>query len=45
MIPLLSAGAVSILVAGFGTPILLRWLIRWRIGQQIRVDGPAHHSL
>ena len=45
MIPLLSAGAVSILVAGFGTPILLRWLIRWRIGQQIRVDGPAHHTL
>jgi phospho-N-acetylmuramoyl-pentapeptide-transferase len=44
MIPLLSAGAVSILVAGFGTPILLRWLIRWRIGQQIRVDGPAHHT-
>jgi len=45
MIPLLSAGAVSILVAGFGTPILLRWLIRWRIGQQIRVDGPAHHTV
>jgi phospho-N-acetylmuramoyl-pentapeptide-transferase len=45
MIPLLSAGAVSILVAGFGTPILLRWLVRWRIGQQIRVDGPAHHTV
>jgi phospho-N-acetylmuramoyl-pentapeptide-transferase len=45
MIPLLSAGAVSILVAGFGTPMLLRWLIRWRIGQQIRVDGPAHHTV
>jgi len=45
MIPLLSAGAVSILVAAFGTPILLRWLIRWRIGQQIRVDGPAHHTV
>jgi len=23
----------------------LRWLIRWRIGQQIRVDGPAHHTV
>ncbi len=45
MIPLLSAGAVSILVAGFGTPILLRWLVRWRIGQQIRIDGPAHHTV
>src|SRR5271165_5302560 len=45
MIPLLSAGAVSILVAGFGTPILLRWLIRWRIGQHIRIDGPAHHTV
>ncbi|MGD1011046.1 MAG: phospho-N-acetylmuramoyl-pentapeptide-transferase [Acidimicrobiales bacterium] len=45
MIPLLSAGALSLLVAGFGTPILLRWLIRWRIGQQIRADGPAHHTL
>jgi len=44
MIPLLSAGAVSILVAGFGTPILLRWLVRWRIGQHIRVEGPAHHT-
>jgi phospho-N-acetylmuramoyl-pentapeptide-transferase len=45
MIPLLSAGAVAVLVSGFGTPMLLRWLVRWRIGQQIRVDGPAHHTL
>ena len=45
VIPLLSPAPCRILVAGFGTPILLRWLVRWRIGQQIRVDGPAHHTV
>ncbi|MGH9303896.1 MAG: phospho-N-acetylmuramoyl-pentapeptide-transferase, partial [Acidimicrobiales bacterium] len=44
MISLFTAGGVAILVAGFGTPILLRWLIRWRIGQHVREDGPAGHA-
>ncbi|HEV8063823.1 MAG TPA: phospho-N-acetylmuramoyl-pentapeptide-transferase [Acidimicrobiales bacterium] len=43
MISLFTAGGVAILVAGFGTPLLLRWLIKWRIGQQVRDDGPAGH--
>jgi phospho-N-acetylmuramoyl-pentapeptide-transferase len=44
VISLFTAGGVAILVAGFGTPLLLRWLIRWRIGQQVREDGPAQHA-
>lgn len=44
MISLLTSGGIAILIAGFGTPILLRWLIRWRIGQHIRDDGPAQHA-
>jgi phospho-N-acetylmuramoyl-pentapeptide-transferase len=44
MISLFTAGGVAILVAGFGTPMLLRWLVRWRIGQQVREDGPAQHA-
>ncbi|MFZ0171160.1 MAG: phospho-N-acetylmuramoyl-pentapeptide-transferase [Acidimicrobiales bacterium] len=44
MISLFTAGGVAILVAGFGTPLLLRWLIRWRIGQHVRTDGPAQHA-
>ena len=44
VIAIFTAGGVAILVAGFGTPILLRWLTRRRIGQQIREDGPARHA-
>ena len=44
MISLFTAGGVAILVAVFGTPLLLRGLIRWRIGQQVRDDGPAQHA-
>ena len=44
MISIFTSGGVAILVAGFGTPILLRWLVRWRIGQHIRSDGPAQHA-
>jgi phospho-N-acetylmuramoyl-pentapeptide-transferase len=44
VISLFTAGAVAILVAGFGTPLLLRWLIKWRIGQHVRDDGPARHA-
>ncbi|MGH9296632.1 MAG: phospho-N-acetylmuramoyl-pentapeptide-transferase, partial [Acidimicrobiales bacterium] len=44
MISMFTAGGVAILVAGFGTPLLLRWLVKWRIGQHIREDGPAQHA-
>jgi phospho-N-acetylmuramoyl-pentapeptide-transferase len=45
MISIFTAGGVAILVAGFGTPILLRWLTKLRIGQHIREDGPAIHQI
>ncbi len=44
MISIFTAGGVAILVSGFGTPLLLRFLIKWRIGQQVREDGPAQHA-
>ncbi len=44
MISIFTAGGVAILVAGFGTPILLRFLIKWHIGQHIREDGPSGHA-
>jgi phospho-N-acetylmuramoyl-pentapeptide-transferase len=44
VISLFTSGGVALLIAGFGTPILLRWLIRWRIGQHVREDGPAQHA-
>ncbi|MCU1489359.1 MAG: phospho-N-acetylmuramoyl-pentapeptide-transferase [Acidimicrobiaceae bacterium] len=43
MIAIFTSGGIALLVAGFGTPILLRWLRRRHIGQQIREDGPAIH--
>ena len=44
VIAIFTAGGVALLVSIFGTPILLRWLTRHRIGQQIREDGPASHA-
>ena len=35
MIAIFTAGGLAILISGFGTPILLRWLTRNRIGQHI----------
>jgi len=43
VISIFTSGGIALLVAGFGTPILLRWLTRRQIGQQIREDGPAIH--
>lgn len=45
MISIFTSGGIAILVAAFGTPILLRFLSHRRIGQQIREDGPARHIL
>jgi len=40
----MSSGGTALLVCIFGTPLLMRWLSRRRIGQRIREDGPASHS-
>lgn len=40
----MTAGGVAFLVAILGTPLLMRWLVRNRIGQHVREDGPASHS-
>jgi phospho-N-acetylmuramoyl-pentapeptide-transferase len=37
------AGGVALWVAVLVTPVLIRWLARNRIGQQIREDGPQRH--
>lgn len=44
MIAILTSGGIALLVAGFGTPILMRWLTTRRIGQQVRNDGPVMHA-
>jgi phospho-N-acetylmuramoyl-pentapeptide-transferase len=44
VLSLMSSGGIALLVAIFGTPVLMRWLVRNRIGQHIREDGPASHS-
>jgi phospho-N-acetylmuramoyl-pentapeptide-transferase len=44
VISLMSAGGVALWVAGLGTPLLIGWLRRNRVGQQIRADGPHMHQ-
>lgn len=43
MISVFLAGSVSLLIAGLGTPLLIRWLTRRGIGEKIREDGPRGH--
>ena len=43
MTALLAASGMALLVSIFGTPLLIRWLRAWGIGQQIREDGPQGH--
>jgi len=45
VIALLVAGGVALVVALGATPLYIRWLQRWGIGQQIREDGPQGHSV
>jgi phospho-N-acetylmuramoyl-pentapeptide-transferase len=42
---LLVSGGVALWVSILTTPILIRWLRSRRIGQHIREDGPASHSV
>ncbi len=43
MISLMTSGGAALWVAVLSTPMLIRWLIRNNIGQQIREDGPQVH--
>jgi phospho-N-acetylmuramoyl-pentapeptide-transferase len=40
----LIAGAVAFVIALFGTPVLIRILRRFGIGQEIRTEGPSSHE-
>lgn len=44
VLSIMSAGASAFWIAILGTPLLIRWLLRKRIGQPIREDGPATHA-
>ncbi len=44
MLSLMESGGVALWVAVLATPVLMKWLLRRRIGQHIRQDGPASHS-
>jgi phospho-N-acetylmuramoyl-pentapeptide-transferase len=39
----MTSGGIALWAAALGTPLLIRWLARRRIGQQIREDGPFMH--
>ncbi len=43
MTDLLTAGGVALLISMLGTPLLINWLRKRGIGQQIREDGPQGH--
>jgi phospho-N-acetylmuramoyl-pentapeptide-transferase len=43
MISLMTSGGVALWVAVLTTPVLIRWLVKNNIGQQIREDGPQVH--
>jgi phospho-N-acetylmuramoyl-pentapeptide-transferase len=44
VLSIMSSGASAFWLAILGTPLLMRWLLRNRIGQHIREDGPATHT-
>ncbi|MHB8439084.1 MAG: phospho-N-acetylmuramoyl-pentapeptide-transferase [Acidimicrobiales bacterium] len=43
MISLMASGGFALWLAVLGTPVLLHWLVRNGVGQQIRADGPSMH--
>ena len=43
VISLMTSGGVALWVAVLTTPVLIRWLLKNNIGQQIREDGPQVH--
>jgi len=44
VISLMSSGGLALVVAAISTPGLIGYLVRKRIGQPIREDGPATHQ-
>src|SRR5579863_3228471 len=44
VLSIMSSGASALWIAILGTPLLMRWLLRQRIGQQIREGGAATHT-
>jgi phospho-N-acetylmuramoyl-pentapeptide-transferase len=44
VLSIMSGGAAAFWLAILGTPVLMRWLLRNRIGQHIREEGPATHT-
>lgn len=44
MISIFLSGAVAMVLAALGTPLLIRAMMKRGIGQQIREDGPQGHS-
>lgn len=44
MLSIMSSGASAFWLAILVTPLLMRWLLRNRIGQQIREEAPATHT-
>jgi phospho-N-acetylmuramoyl-pentapeptide-transferase len=44
VLSIMSAGGAAFWIAILCTPILIRWMVRNRIGQPIREDGPATHT-
>ena len=45
MLGLLVSGGVALWIAILTTPVLIRWFRSREIGQHIREDGPASHSV
>ncbi|HEV2361087.1 MAG TPA: phospho-N-acetylmuramoyl-pentapeptide-transferase, partial [Acidimicrobiales bacterium] len=45
MIAIFVSGGVALAVAVFGTPLLIKWLVSYGVGQHIREDGPAGHAV
>ncbi len=45
MTAVLIAAGTALLISILATPLLIRWLRAHGIGQQIREDGPGHHSV
>ncbi|MCL2802720.1 MAG: phospho-N-acetylmuramoyl-pentapeptide-transferase [Micrococcales bacterium] len=43
MVNIIVAGALGLAIALFGTPVLIKFLIKKQYGQFIRQDGPAGH--
>ena len=43
LISLMTSGGIALWVAVLATPVLIRWLVKHNIGQQIREDGPQVH--